>query len=589
MQKLRVLCVHGVGNHPVNGEWQASWIKALEESFDRLSSDNELEISFFNYDAHFANTSLSALGTLEAVAKMTASGIVHGFDDFFTSREISPSQRPETRAARGIRDRLRWTAGMVVKWAENEELRNELRKSLASTITAEEPHVVFAHSLGSLVAYDTFQNSGLPALCQNRTFVSFGSQIGNPFVRSIFAGRIQPIDCGYWYHLFNVHDDVFTTTLDLHDEKFEQVLTSFDIDGVADHDATHYLSHINVTHSVWSDLVSTKGNRSLARSTRSQVRSSGTHQRKALIIGIDEYRSEDMRLEGCVNDAFLMSEVLQENGFQSSEIRLLLDQRATTEEIWRRLDWLLEGTRAGEERVLCFSGHGAQIPDYGAEETIDRVDECLVPVDFDWSKDRAITDDRFYELYSQLPYDAKFIAVLDCCHSGGMTRSGGAKPRGLSPPDDIRHRVMQWDKKKQIWTYRKPPVQNESLDDNRKTREIGYLGANGQRRLFRATDILRLNNRSFNSRRKQLGHLGPYLPVILQACQEHQLAYEYRHGVTSYGAFTYSLAKALRSSSSSSTDLGRLEQLVQRSVIDIADNQNPVFVAPAPRFNESLF
>jgi hypothetical protein len=34
--------------------------------------------------------------------------------------------------------------------------------------------------------------------------------------------------------------------------------------------------------------------------------------------------------------------------------------------------------------------------------------------------------------------------------------------------------------------------------------------------------------------------------VILEACQESELSYEYRHGVTSFGAFTFALASTLR-------------------------------------------
>jgi len=37
-----------------------------------------------------------------------------------------------------------------------------------------------------------------------------------------------------------------------------------------------------------------------------------------------------------------------------------------------------------------------------------------------------------------------------------------------------------------------------------------------------------------------------YLPVLLEACGEEELSYEYRHGATSYGAFTYSMVKNLR-------------------------------------------
>ena len=41
---------------------------------------------------------------------------------------------------------------------------------------------------------------------------------------------------------------------------------------------------------------------------------------------------------------------------------------------------------------------------------------------------------------------------------------------------------------------------------------------------------------------------GPYLPVIIEACQEGDLSYEYRDGTASYGAFTYSMVKNLRAS-----------------------------------------
>jgi hypothetical protein len=42
------------------------------------------------------------------------------------------------------------------------------------------------------------------------------------------------------------------------------------------------------------------------------------------------------------------------------------------------------------------------------------------------------------------------------------------------------------------------------------------------------------------------GHDGPFVPLVLQACQEDQLAYEYRDGLTSYGAFTFALTQVLR-------------------------------------------
>ena len=58
-----------------------------------------------------------------------------------------------------------------------------------------------------------------------------------------------------------------------------------------------------------------------------------------------------------------------------------------------------------DELFFFYAGHGAQIPSVGRDAEVDRsLDECLVPYDFDWSAARAITDDEFCALYSQLPY-----------------------------------------------------------------------------------------------------------------------------------------------------------------------------------------
>lgn len=54
--------------------------------------------------------------------------------------------------------------------------------------------------------------------------------------------------------------------------------------------------------------------------------------------------------------------------------------------------------------------------------------------------------------------------------------------------------------------------------------------------------------KQYDATRKTLKYHGPYLPIILEACQEEQLSYEYRHSTQSYGAFTYSLAATLRES-----------------------------------------
>ena len=55
----------------------------------------------------------------------------------------------------------------------------------------------------------------------------------------------------------------------------------------------------------------------------------------------------------------------------------------------------------------------------------------------------------------------------------------------------------------------------------------------------------RLPDAVYDREREQTGHKGPYMPLVLQACRESEYSYEYRHGVTSYGAFTYALTSVL--------------------------------------------
>jgi hypothetical protein len=268
---------------------------------------------------------------------------------------------------------------------------------------------------------------------------------------------------------------------------------------------------------------------------------------RALLVGINDYPNPDNRLEGCVNDVFKMSATLQQIGFEPDDIRLLLDERATASAIRERFAWVLEDPQPGDQRVFFYSGHGAQIPDYNSDEVVDHTDETFVPYDFDWDdKATHLTDDEFNKLYAQLPYETTFVAFLDCCHSGGMTRAGGAKVRGLNPPDDIRHRMLRWNAGKELW---EPRDLGKERDLPRHLRDTAaYTGKNGAtNRILRGVPLRTLahDKKTRDLREKEHGHQGPYLPLIFEACGESEYAYEYRDGVTSYGAFTYFLTKLL--------------------------------------------
>ena len=102
------------------------------------------------------------------------------------------------------------------------------------------------------------------------------------------------------------------------------------------------------------------------------------------------------------------------------------------------------------------------------------------------------------------------------------------------------------------------------------------------RRLGRAVELRQLSNGEFDEVRTRLGHKGPYLPVLFEACRENQLAEEYRDGNKSFGAFTYAVmtclreARANREEVSYNTIIDRARELLQK----LGKSQEPVVVGP---------
>jgi pimeloyl-ACP methyl ester carboxylesterase len=171
--------------------------------------------------------------------------------------------------------------------------------------------------------------------------------------------------------------------------------------------------------------------------------------RKAVLIGINRYSDPRNNLKGCVNDALMMASILTENfQFNKEDIRLLVDERATTSNIRERLVWLTEAAAPGSVLVFHYSGHGSQVRDRSGDELEDGLDEILCPYDLDW--DDPFTDDELRDAIKNVPSGVNFTLILDCCHSGTGTRgffkepdSRGPTPvsRYLTPPPDIGFRA----------------------------------------------------------------------------------------------------------------------------------------------------
>jgi len=161
-------------------------------------------------------------------------------------------------------------------------------------------------------------------------------------------------------------------------------------------------------------------------------------RRKALLIGIN-YAESPAPLQGCVNDAKNIKNLLIENGFTDDPTHMVMltdeEQNSkylpTKANIRRGFQWLTQGVSEGDVLFLHFSGHGSQVSDEAGMEE-DGLNETILPMDYQKGQ---ITDDMIWSsVVYPLPSGVKLTVVMDCCHSG----------TGLDLPFDYEPYTGRW-------------------------------------------------------------------------------------------------------------------------------------------------
>ncbi|HTF02702.1 MAG TPA: caspase family protein [Bacteroidia bacterium] len=578
----KILCIHGIGGKDATiDQWSEDWKKKIFES-SGLDSNN-VTFEFLKIDDLFAlrEKETGSVSYGKMFRELIASWIRSAFDD-------------RSRAF-GLKDNIRWYAGMVAQFATDEQLRKLLNKRLGDALNRFQPDLVYAHSLGTLITYDLLAQEATKKVKRDFVLVTSGAQIGHPAMRTLFAGMIRMLNVKFWYNFHNENDIVFAyKPIVLNNAVYMEIETPFRQGGI-NHEVLEYMGHENAVNMAWPQIRSmvagTPRARSLSvsRNVKKTVKRKPT--RKALLVGINNYPDPENNLNGCHNDVFRMSEVLQETGFSPEEIRVTLDERATSKNIRERMQWLLSDAEDGDTRFFFYSGHGARIPASHDELEGDHQDECLVTHDFDWNdRSTAYTDKEFLEAYSQVSYGVNFITMLDCCHSGGMSRDGANKARGITPPDDIRHRELKWDAKRQMWIPRKLDLSKKKIFTAGEKEKQLYTGEDGATHRFGRGVPLWTEERQFEKAKAKYGHKGAYMPLIIEACGEKEFSYEYRHGVTSYGAFTYSITTILRDLNREKKKVSyrQLMKLASQRLAELEFEQTPVIVGPDVKVNAKV-
>ena len=249
-------------------------------------------------------------------------------------------------------------------------------------------------------------------------------------------------------------------------------------------------------------------------------------KRLALMIGIDEYPNlkKKYHLKGCVNDQRVLYQLLTEKfEFRENNIELLLDSEATRANILEALDCLAgigeyEGESVvdeGDMVLISYSGHGSRLkepPDQRDEA--DGYDSTIVPYDSGrmppvglGGSNLEITDDEISLRLQKIQERADHVVLLfDCCHSGTISRDLEGGPTRRLPEDDHYNEVERL----------------VSLAGTRSLEEKQPKGPSGW---------LPLNDKY----------------ILIAACRDDEVAYEYRHPQTKQacGILSYHIAREL--------------------------------------------
>ena len=142
--QLKILCFHGLGDHR-SSNWEQEWRDSIEASLNP-AGEIDLKFAFPTYDPIFEKVDISFSEAIGAFWKLARSG-------------VSEVGRRHRGFFGDISERLRWTAGYVVAWVEDDEFQRETRKFVLDQIGAFKPDLILAHSLGSLVTYNALTHA----------------------------------------------------------------------------------------------------------------------------------------------------------------------------------------------------------------------------------------------------------------------------------------------------------------------------------------------------------------------------------------------------------------------------------------------
>ena len=137
---------------------------------------------------------------------------------------------------------------------------------------------------------------------------------------------------------------------------------------------------------------------------------------RALVIGVANYVEVGSLPEAVLNDARDLSDILtsvQHCGYLQDNVKTLLDEQATLENILSGLDWLATSSQPHDIATVYFSGHGALL------SGPPNVTSSLIPFDCSPTSiaTTSLTEADFSKALKKIPAQ-RLLVLIDACHAG---------------------------------------------------------------------------------------------------------------------------------------------------------------------------
>ena len=242
---------------------------------------------------------------------------------------------------------------------------------------------------------------------------------------------------------------------------------------------------------------------------------------RALCVGINKYGGRINPLNGCINDATAMAELLKKHyDFPQENVAVLINEQATSLTIQTFLSDMIENANEGDSLVYYHSGHGTQLRSLNDMGEVDGMDEVLCTYDIEFIPEMMmLKDDVIYNICNRVKDGVSLTLIFDTCHSGDMSRDIYLTQKSIILPPAY-------------------------LPNEEEVSKLHKMRNHGIKRL--------------GARMEEEGRA-----VLMAACGEDESAQETVLNGLSRGAFTFFLNKALKEKKWKSTYIDAMERTTE--------------------------